>query len=1091
VHIPSSAGDAPARDVPALVGRWDAHDLSALVARRAAVRGDAALLGVYDRAERRFVTEAQSVVLARALATGEHLRAAGIGPGDPVVVALPGVAETWTVFLAALTIGALPVVHPARSAFGGGEDEDRLVGTLALLGPRARAVRATAHPDLAVVVLDGPIAAPSPADLGELIARRHRPDPDDVAYVQMTSGSTGLGRAVAVTHRSVFANVAALTARMAMEAGHGVSSWLPLHHDMGLVGMALLPLLQGNDCFLLAPFDFLADPAAWLRGFSDHGATMTASPDFGYAYAVRRVRDADLERLDLSSWRTACNGAEPVRLATMRAFTKRFAPCGFRPEVFTPCYGLAEATLAVTMQHDAVVPRFTRVEAAGLARLEPVTILGSGSLTDPEIPVPDDRAVLDAVAVGPPVDGVEVALVDGDGRPVTVDGVCGEVVVRGASVAAGYLRSGGTDVEPFPGDGLATGDVGFLLDGELHVVERLKNVIIRNGRNHSAQVLEQVLAEVTGVAVERVAVIEADLHDPASPIVAVVERDRETPSPEQLAASVSTHASRFELPLDAVAVVRRGAIPTTTSGKKRHAELRARWSEGRVDVLARVELHGETAEVEIDLTAGVAERVVAAVSAQARVRGRRGPVGPASRLREDLDLDSADLFEVALALEERLSVPIPEAALQGVTTVADLVAAIELVVDGDVAPAATSLARRREEVLEAIPQLVSTVSEQRGRRVRIEGRWVVDMASCNYLGLDLHPDVVAAVHPALERWGVHPSWTRAVASPEPYAQLEERLAALVGVPDVVVYPTVTLAHLGVLPPLTGPDGVLLVDEEAHHSLQEAATLARARGAHVVTVPHGDLDALDARLSRSRSRARRVIAIDGVYSMSGEVPDLAGYVDLARRHDAVVYVDDAHGFGVIGHDPTGDRPYGHAGDGVVRHRGLGYDHVVYVSGLSKAYSSMAAFVSCTGGVSRRFLATTSTQVFSGPIPVASLASALAGLDVNAAEGDRLRDRLHGLTRRLVDGVVALGLRVRNEGAFPIVFVELGTTDVVTAACRSLWDDGVLLTPSLFPAVPLDRGGVRFTVTAANDDDDIATVLAGLERVRDTLAVTVER
>jgi acyl carrier protein len=1091
VDNPNADDDAPGV-VPSLVARWGAHDLPTLIARRAEAVGDRSELGVYDRSARRFTIAPQTEVLARALATGARLRSLGIGPGDPVVVAMSGVADTWTTFLAALTVGALPVIHPGRSPFGAGEEEDRLAATLALLGPSARAVCSAPHPDVDVAVLDD-VVMPSPADLAALIARCHVPrTDDDVAYIQMTSGSTGLGRAVAVTHRAVFANVGALTTRMGMREGDGVASWLPLHHDMGLVGMTLLPLLQGNDCYLIAPFDFLADPASWLRGFSEHRATMTASPDFGYAYATRRVRDVDVEQLDLSSWRTACNGAEPVRLATMRSFVDRFERSGFRAEVFNPCYGLAEATLAVAMPLDAEVPRYARVEAAGLARLEPVTVLARGLLTDPAIEhAGDPRAVLDAVSVGPPLDGVTIRLVDAEGAPVLVDGVCGEVVVEGPSVTAGYLKPGGTELEPFAGGVLATGDVGFLLDGDLHVVERLKNVIIRNGRNHSAQVLEQVLAEVTGVAIERVAVIETDLHDPTSPIVAVVERDRGTPSPEQLAATVSTHASRFELPLDAVVVVRRGAIPTTTSGKKRHAELRARWREGRVVALARVELHGEVPVVEIDLTAGVAERVVAAVSAQARLRGRAGPVGPSSRLREDLDLDSADLFEVALALEERLSIAIPEAALQGITTVADLVTGIELVVDGEGLPAPTSLARRREEVLEAIPQLVTTVTEQRGRRVLIEGRWIVDMASCNYLGLDLHPDVVAAVHPALERWGVHPSWTRAVASPEPYGQLEERLAALIGAPDVVVYPTVTLAHMGVLPALTGPDGVLLVDEEAHHSLQEAAALTRARGAQVVTVPHGDLAALDARLARVRSRARRVIVIDGVYSMSGEVPDLAGYVEVARRHDALVYIDDAHGFGVIGHGPTDARPYGHAGDGVVRHLGLGYERIVYVSGLSKAYSSMAAFVTCTAGVTRRFLATTSTQVFSGPIPVASLASALAGLEVNAAEGDVLRDRLYALTRRLVDGVGELGLRARNEGAFPIVFVELGTTDVVTAACRSLWDDGVLLTPSLFPAVPLDRGGVRFTVTAANDDDDIDIVLAGLARVRETLAVTVER
>jgi 7-keto-8-aminopelargonate synthetase-like enzyme len=365
--------------------------------------------------------------------------------------------------------------------------------------------------------------------------------------------------------------------------------------------------------------------------------------------------------------------------------------------------------------------------------------------------------------------------------------------------------------------------------------------------------------------------------------------------------------------------------------------------------------------------------------------------------------------------------------------------------------------------------------------VLIDGRWVADFASCNYLGLDLHPQVIAAIPKALAAWGVHPSWTRAVASPAPYRLLEHRLAEMVGVHDVIVFPTVTLLHFGVLPRLAGGSGAILIDTAAHNSIHEASALARARGTAVTTFTSGNFDDLEAKLTRLANRSTRVIAVDGVYSMSGNYAKLAALVDIAERHDAVVYVDDAHGFGILGERPGGDAPYGKGGGGLLRHAGVDQSRVVYVAGMSKAFSSMAAFVSCRDDDERHRFERASTMVFSGPIPVASLASALAGLDVNTAEGDRRRARLWSLTRRLLYGVERLGLTTENRTGFPIVNVLLGRAEVVLAACDVLWRHGVLLTPAIFPAAPLHHGGLRFTLTFDHTEDQVDRVLAALAAV----------
>jgi 7-keto-8-aminopelargonate synthetase-like enzyme len=379
------------------------------------------------------------------------------------------------------------------------------------------------------------------------------------------------------------------------------------------------------------------------------------------------------------------------------------------------------------------------------------------------------------------------------------------------------------------------------------------------------------------------------------------------------------------------------------------------------------------------------------------------------------------------------------------------------------------------------------VREQDGRYVKIDGRWYSDFASANYLGLDLHPTVLASIPDAIERWGGHPSWTRAVASPQIYEDLEQEIARFIRAPNVLVFPTVTLLHSGVLSVLAGGYGVILLDRAAHYSMQEAAQLAGTRGTAVDWFDHNDPNDLERRLELHRERSRKIIAIDGVYSMSGAYPPLPEFARLARKHGARVYVDDAHGFGVIGENPRPDNPYGGRGNGIVRYFGLRYgEEIVYVGGMSKAFSSMVAFVTCTDEVEKRQLSMASTAVFSGPSPTASLASAMAGLRISQDdEGSAIRRHLLSLTRQLVAGARASGFAVDNNELFPIVSVRIGSVPDVVKACNVLWEHGILITPALFPAVPIDRGALRFTVTAANTEDQIRRAIEALQKVREEL------
>jgi 7-keto-8-aminopelargonate synthetase-like enzyme len=383
-----------------------------------------------------------------------------------------------------------------------------------------------------------------------------------------------------------------------------------------------------------------------------------------------------------------------------------------------------------------------------------------------------------------------------------------------------------------------------------------------------------------------------------------------------------------------------------------------------------------------------------------------------------------------------------------------------------------------------IPQVFVVAEKQHGRRILAGGRWRLDFASCTYLGLDLHPEVIAAIPQALDEWGVHPSWTRAVASPKLYDDLERELAAFVGAPATVVFPSISLLHAGVLPLLAGYDGVILKDTEAHHTIHEGCLRAQANGAEWVSFPHSDLDSLAKRLARYRPNRTKIIATDGVYSMGSSHPPLVEYARLASEYNAIVYVDDAHGFGIIGENPDSDLPYGYRGNGMVRHFGLDYcsDRIVYVAGLSKAFSSYAAFVTCFDEKMKWSLQAAGPFVFSGPTCVASLASALAGLRVNAREGDQKRRDTYRLTRRFVTAVKEMGFEVDNGAFFPIIGVVVGSFENLVKACKLLWERDVLITPAMYPAVPLDRNLIRFSITAVNTEAEVDHAIAGLKSVR---------
>ncbi|MEU4830920.1 AMP-binding protein [Streptosporangium sp. NPDC023615] len=458
--------------------------------------------------------------------------------------------------------------------------------------------------------------------------------PGTLAYLQYTSGSTSEPRGVMITHANLLHNEREIWRAIGSpREGVGVG-WLPHYHDMGLVGMLLQPVYAGGDLYFASPIAFVMRPALWLEMIGRYRAEYTVAPDFAYDWCATRVTDAQLAGLDLSGLRFALNGAEPVRTGTLRAMVRRFGAVGFSEKAWAPAYGMAEATLVITATPLGQGPLVRRFDAAALERHEAVPVTDPGPvprvapgpvptadpgpvLTAAPGPVPVAGSAPDPAAGGERPEGRGVELV-GCGRPISMsvrvvdpgsgaelpEGRIGELWVRGESVARGYWRREDATRDAFggytpAGEGpfLRTGDLGFLLDGELYVTGRIKDVVIVNGRNLYPQDLEEAARRVHPSlgAAAAFGVRAGDEH--VVLVQEVRERGLDVPAGELARGVQGTLAGAFGLPSMSVALVERGGVGKTTSGKIQRSRTR------------ELLLGGALPVVHAEFTAAVAARV--------------------------------------------------------------------------------------------------------------------------------------------------------------------------------------------------------------------------------------------------------------------------------------------------------------------------------------------------------------------------------------------------------------------------------------------------------------------------------------------------
>jgi acyl-CoA synthetase (AMP-forming)/AMP-acid ligase II/acyl carrier protein len=615
----------------------------------------------------------------RAMAIGAELQSMA-AQGERALLVFPPGLEFITAFFGCLYAGiiAVPAAPPSRNRLTSSVEAIFQASKPALVlstsGHHKVAEQAYAH--LAELFERPWIATDHVSDERRHLWHEPKLNGEQTAFLQYTSGSTSSPKGVVISHRNLLWNAELIRQAFGNTEQSSAVCWLPLYHDMGLIGGVIQPIFCGGTCTLLAPASFLQRPALWLETISKMRATVCGGPDFAYDLCVRKISPEERRELDLSCWEVAFTGAERIRAQTVEQFCETFGPCGFRREAFFPCYGLAEATLMVSGGPRLTPPTIVRLQADALLENH------ARETSD------EDGNGRSFVACGQCMAGQALRIVDPKTRLACADGEIGEIWVQGGSVASGYYQRpeateatfGGRLADTDEGPFLRTGDLGFLRNGQLFVTGRLKDVIIIRGRNYYPDDIER--------SVERshpafrpgfcaAFSIEADNRDRLVVVQEIEPRRREFDVEEAFGAIRRVVAAEHDLEVYGIVLAKAGDIPKTSSGKTRRSSCRERYLAGEIKTIAQwVTLHGIDNDAIVPIDAAC---VLTASEIEGWLAGRI-----ATRLHLPLEqlnvttpflefgMGSVDAVEIAAELEQWLGRRISPTAIYNYPNIAAL-----------------------------------------------------------------------------------------------------------------------------------------------------------------------------------------------------------------------------------------------------------------------------------------------------------------------------------------------------------------------------------------------------------------------------------
>lgn len=948
-----------------------------------------------------------------------------------------------------------------------------------------------------------------------------RVDPDDLAVLQYTSGSTGNPKGVMLTHANLVRNTEMIMHAFNVRQNSCGVSWLPTYHDMGLVGGILMPVFSGCQLTLMSPMTFLQQPIRWLRAISRYQATISGAPNFAYQLCVDKIRDEELHGIDLSSWKTAFNGAEPIRPSTLAQFAERFGKVGFNRRAFLPCYGMAETTLIVSGGPQTEMPL---VECFDARELE----------ADRVVPCqPNAPHARELVGCGQILPGEKVFVVHPETREVLPGNQIGEIWVSSPSVGKGYWEKEEATRETFhahsaDGEGpyLRTGDLGFIYKNQIFVAGRLKDMIIVRGVNRYPQDIEQT-TELAHDALQGglVAAFAANAAERERLIIcAEISRKEGADWGTVIQAIRRDVTQQHELPPDAVLLVRVGTLPRTSSGKvQRHACKReyeeeslkvvAGWKAWELDLprsepmiaaapLASSSGNGKASGAVPAAPAAsgaapdheIVDIVMDAVRAVAQERAKELELD--TNIVLDLGLDSLERMQIAHSLEQTFSGRFPEEVLQEIETIRQIAVAIEthlgkVRIRRDLVPTPTGLKpvdsreipaedyrfdqlpeyrklkrTMAQFALTGVPNPYFTVHEGVTRdTTRIGGRELISFASYNYIGMSGDPEVNAAVIEAVKKYGTSVSASRLVSGEKDlHGQLERAIAEWVGVDASVVMVGGHATNETTIGHLVGPGDLIVHDSLSHNSIVQGAILSGARRR---PFPHNDWQALESILAEVRASYRRIlVVVEGVYSMDGDFPNLPRFIDVKQRYKSWLMVDEAHSMGTMGK----------TGRGIGEHFGIDPRQVdIWMGTLSKSFGSCGGYIAGSNELIEYLRYTAPGFVFSVGLSPPNAAASLASLGVLRKRPERVAT-LQARARLFLEEAKRRRLNTGDSDQTAVVPVITGNSLHALLLSRKLFEKGINVQPILYPAVEESAARLRFFINSTHSEEQIRYAVA---------------